>query len=179
MSPKRSKLWKSIMVILGLMAVIAVSMLTVTLSSYVKQLELFGGGWMGPKYFAFDVDSNGSAQDLAPGESVSYDFDVRNFDDNGVTQVPLHVAIEIDYPVQLADTGTIQADLYQSGSLLASDSGSGTLAATGSSMPANTATTDTYTLTLTWVDSDLVALGEQVSTIFDPSDINIRVSGYQ
>jgi hypothetical protein len=179
MSPKHGKLMKSLMVVLSLMAIIAVSMLSVTLSSYVKQLQLFGDGWMGPKYFAFDVDSVGNAQNLAPGETVSYDFDVRNFDDNGVTQVPLHVAIEIDYPVQLADTGVIQADLYQSGSHLASDSGSGTLAATGATMPANSATTDTYTLTLTWLDSDLTYLGDNVSTVFDPSDISIRVSGYQ
>ena len=104
---------------------------------------------MGPKYFAFDVDSNGSAQDLAPGESVSYDFDVRNFDDNGVTQVPLHVAIEIDYPRTAWRTRALYRRIcIKAASLLASDSGSGTLAATGSSMPANTATTDTYTLTL-------------------------------
>ncbi len=179
MSPNRNKIWKALMVVLSLMAMIAVSMLGVTMSSYVKELQLFGDGWMGPKYFAFDMDSSGDMQDLAPGETVDYDFSVRNFDNNGVTQVPLHVAIEIDYPAQLAGTGVIQSELLQGGSALASDLGNGKLAATGSTMPANTATTDTYTLSLTWLDSDLQLLGDMVSTVFDPSDINIRVSAYQ
>lgn len=179
MSPKRNKIWKALMVILSLMAIIAVSMLGVTLSSYVKELQLFGDGWMGPKYFAFDMDSGGEMENLAPGETVTHDFSIRNFDDNGVTQVPLHVAIEIDYPAQLAGTGTIRAELLQGGTVLATDLGNGTLAATGATMPANSATTDTYTLSLTWLDSDLVILGDMVSMVFDPSDVSIRVSAYQ
>ena len=179
MSPKRPKIVRFFIATLSLFAVIAVSMLTVTLSAYVKQVQLFGDGWLGPKYFAFDIDSNGETKSLAPGEAISYDFFVRNFDGDGVAQIPLHVAIEIEYPAQLAGTGLIQADLYHDESKLASDAGSGTLAVTGATLPAGSATTDTYTLKLTWVDSDLEYLGDLVSESFDPSTINITVSGYQ
>jgi len=179
MSNKFRIFLKPLIVVLSLLAVIAVSMLSVTLSAYVKELQLFGSGWVGPKYFAFDIDSDGSTKNLAPGESVSYDFNVSNFDDSGVAQVPLHVSIEIDYPAQLAGTGSIQADLYHGGSLLASDTGTGSLAATGETLPANSATTDSYTLSLTWIDSDMVMLGDMVNETFDPSTINIKVSAYQ
>lgn len=179
MSPKRSRFRKPLIVVLSFLAVISVSMLGVTLSSYVKQLQLFGEGWVGPKYFAFEVDSSGTQQSLAPGETVTYDFTVSNYDGQGVAQVPLHVSIEIDYPTQLAGTGAILAELYYNGTVLASDTGSGFLTAAGSTMPANTATTDTYSLKLTWQNADMVLLGDIQSTLFDPSSINIRVSGYQ
>lgn len=179
MFPKRNRLLKLVIVVLSLLAVIAVSMLSVTLSAYVKELQLFGGGWVGPKYFAFDIGNDAGTKSLAPGETVSYDFSVSNFDGNGVAQVPLHVSIEIAYPAQLAGTGAIRADLYHGGSLLASDTGSGSLAATGETLPANSATTDSYTLSLTWIDSDMTLLGDKVGETFDPSTISISVSGYQ
>ena len=179
MSPEKKKNRKPLLVVLGLMALIAVSMLGFTLSSYVKQLQLFGEGWVGPKYFAFDVDSSAGAQRLAPGETAAYEFSVRNHDGNGVAQVPLHVSIEINYPVQLANTGSIYAELIHDGSVIASGSGSGTLAATGETLPANSATTDTYTLALTWENADMVYLGDHKDTVFDQSSIDIRVSGYQ
>jgi hypothetical protein len=179
MFPERKRLLRPLIVILSLLAVIAVSMLSVTLSAYVKELQLFNGGWVGPKYFAFNIDSDGSTKSLAPGESVSYNFSVCNFDGSGVAQVPLHVSIEIAYPPQLAGTGVIRADLYHGGTQLASDTGSGSLAVTGVTLPANSATTDSYTLTLTWLDSDMVFLGDRVNESFDPSTINISVSGYQ
>lgn len=179
MSPKRNRFRKPLIVVLGFLAVISVSMLGVTLSSYVKQLQLFGDGWVGPKYFAFEVDSSGTQQGLAPGETVTYNFTVSNHDSSGVAQVPLHVSIEIDYPAQLAGTGAILAELYYNGTVLASDAGTGLLTAAGATMPANTATTDTYSLKLTWQNADMVLLGDIQSTIFDPSSISIRVSGYQ
>ncbi|MFH0793667.1 MAG: hypothetical protein ABIG45_00520 [Bacillota bacterium] len=179
MSPERKKHVKPLLAVLSLLAVIAISMLGITLSAYVKELQLFSNGWLGPKYFAFETQSDGSTKSLAPGESVTYDFTVCNHDGNGVSQVPLHVSIEIDYPGQLAGSGAIQAELLREGSLLASDQGTGSLAVTGATLPAGTATTDHYTLKLTWVDSDMVYLGELKSTEFDPSVISIRVSGYQ
>jgi hypothetical protein len=156
-----------------------VSMLGITLSSYVKQLQLFGEGWVGPKYFAFEVDSNSSQKSLAPGETVTYDISVSNHDNQGVAQIPLHVSIEIEYPTQLAGTGAILAELYYNGTVLASDTGTGLLTAVGATMPANTSTTDIYSLKLTWQNADMVLLGDIQSTIFDPSSIDIRVSGYQ
>ena len=179
MSPSKKKILKPVFVVLSLLAVLAVSMLGITLSAYVKEVQLFGSGWLGPKYFAFDIDSNGEARSLAPGGSVDYNFTVRNHDGAGVSQVPLHVSIEISYPEQLAGTGVIQADLYREGSMLASDTGSGSLAVTGATLPAGTATTDGYTLKLTWLDMDMDLLGEMVDNNFEPSDVNIRVSGYQ
>ncbi len=179
MSPERKKYVKPLLAVLSLLAVIAISMLGITLSAYVKELQLFSDGWLGPKYFAFESESDGGTKSLAPGESVTYDFTVRNYDDSGVAQVPLHVSIEIDYPGQLAGNGALQAELLREGLLLASDLGTGSLAVTGTTLPAGIATIDHYTLKLTWVDSDMVYLGDIQSNDFDASVISIRVSGYQ
>ncbi len=179
MSHKHGRVVKGIIVVLSLLTMIAVSMLGVTLSSYVKELQLFGSGWLGPKYFAFELDSDGGTKSLAPGEAVDYDFYVRNYDANGTAQVPLHVSVEITYPAQLAGSGAIKAELYREGSFLASSTGTGSLNVTGNTLPANSATTDHYTLKLTWVDADLTLLGTMVSQTFDSSTINISVSGYQ
>ena len=175
----RNKKARPIVIVLSILLVIAVSMLGVTLSSYVKQLSLFNSGWIGPKYFAFNIDSAGDTKSLAPGESVSYDFNVRNYDENGVSQVDLHVAIEIDYPGQLAGTGVIKAELFHGGDLITSDTGSGTLAAAGSTLPGGSEYADGYTLKLTWLESDMEYLGEIKANEFDVSDVQIRVSGYQ
>ncbi len=176
---KHGRVMKAIIVVLSLLTMIAVTMLGVTLSSYVKELQLFGSGWLGPKYFAFELDSDGGTKSLAPGENTEYDFYVHNFDANGTAQVPLHVSIEITYPPQLAESGAIKAELYRGGSLLASSTGTGSLNVTGNTLPANAATTDHYTLRLTWVDANLAVLGTKVSQTFDPSTISISVSGYQ
>ena len=58
---------KEIIVVLSLLTMIAVSMLGVTLSSYVKELQLFGSGWLGPKYFAFELDSDGGNEKPCAG----------------------------------------------------------------------------------------------------------------
>ena len=179
MSDSQKRKAKPWIVVLTILALIAVSMLGITLSSYIKELQLFGSGWVGPKHFAFSIDKSGDTKNLAPGESVEYTFSVRNHDNDGVSQIPLHVSIEIAYPPQLAGTGIIQADLYREGTLLASDVGGGALAASGSTLPANTATTDHYALTLTWLDSDVEYLGEIQSKEQEPSIISISVSGYQ
>lgn len=175
----RNKKYKPIVIILSILAVIAVSMLGMTISAYVKQINLFSGGWVGPKYFAFEIDSSGETKSLAPGESVNYVFNVSNFNEEGAAQVDLHVSIEIEYPAQLAGTGVIKADLYKDGNLLKSDTGSGALAVTGSTLPGGTQTTDQYILKLTWQDMDMNYLGEIKGNEFDASDINISVSAYQ
>ncbi len=179
MSLLRNKKTRPIVIVLSILALIAISMLGVTLSAYIKQINLFDGGWIGPKYFAFEIDSNSDTRSLAPGESVDYNFDVRNYNEEGTAQVNLHVSIEIEYPAQLAGTGVIRADLYHDGALLISDIGSGTVAVTGSTLPGGTQTTDRYTLTLTWQDMDMEYLGEIQSNTFEASDVNISVSAYQ
>ncbi len=170
---------RPLLVILALLAVLAASMLGVTFSAYVRELNLFGSGWVGPKYFAFEAAAATANQTLAPGASVNYAFTVRNDDGGGVAQVPLHVSIEITYPAQLAGTGAIQAELLRGGAVLASSTGTGTLSAAGATLPAGTATADAYTLRLTWQNADLALLGGMKDTPFDPSSITVRVSGYQ
>ena len=167
------------LIFLALLAVLAVSVFGFTLATYVKEVRLFDGGWIGPKRYAFEVGSVSGNQSLAPGETATYDFTVTNANATGVAQVPLQVSIEIGYPTQLAGTGTIQAQLYRAGTLLAATTGTGTLAATGATLPANTQTTDTYTLKLTWQNADINYLSGVKTVVFDPSQLQIRVSGYQ
>ena len=108
MSLPRNKKFRPLVAILSILAVIALSMLGVTLSAYIKQINLFGDGWVGPKYFAFEIDSTGDTKSMAPGESVDYVFHIRNYNEEGTSQVDLRVSIEIEYPGQLAGTGRDQ-----------------------------------------------------------------------
>ncbi|NLI22524.1 MAG: hypothetical protein GX418_13380 [Clostridiales bacterium] len=169
---------KPLRMVLVLALILALSMAGVTLGLYVKEVKLFGDGWIGPKYYAFEVDNSVTDQSIAPGQSVEYTFTVSNHNAGGVAQVPIQVSIEATYPTSLADTGNILAQLYRGSDLLA-ESGSGSLSCAGAVLPENTSTTHSYTLKLTWQNADIVHLGDVKFASFDASQISIRVSGYQ
>ena len=149
-----------------------------TLAAYVKEISLFSSGWVGPKYYAFEVEPSFGQTSLAPGESVSYPFVVRNYNDGGTAQVPLKVLINVDYPSSLAGTGKLRADLYGGDTLLRS-SDTGTLEAAGLDLAANVQETHHYMIKLTWVDADMALLGGKKEEIFTAQAISVRVSGYQ
>ncbi len=172
--PAGKRLW----IVLTLILLIAVSMFGFTLSTYVRQINLFSSGWVGPKYFAFELGNSVSSRDLEPGGSVSYPFTVSNFNDGGTAQVDLDVSITITFPTQLADTGTVRASLSRDGQTLAT-SESGTLSCAGATLPRNEQTTHTYTLTLTWLDADMTYLSDKTAQTFDASHIGVSVSAYQ
>ena len=169
---------KPLKAILALILMIAVSLSGVTLGAYVKEIGLFTGAGVGPKYYAFEVDGVSGSKSVAPGESVSYPFTVRNHNGGGTAQVPLHVAIAISFPPSLAGTGKVTATLACNGAVLAS-SDTGTLECGGLDLASGVDDTDQYTLTLAWTGADMGLLGGMKETVFDPSMINIRVSGYQ
>lgn len=171
----RSKRFK---IILAMILLIISAWTGTTLAAYVKQAGLFSSGWVGPKYYAFEVESALGHTSLAPGESASYAFSVRNYNSGGTAQVPLKVLISISYPSSLAGTGKLRADLY-GGSTLLRSSDTGTLEAAGFDLAANVQETQNYKVTLTWVDADIALLGGMTQESFDPQAISIRVSGYQ
>lgn len=178
MSNKQPRAGRPLKAVLALALLIAASMLGTTLASYVKEAGLFGSGWVGPKYYAFEVDSGAGRNSLMPGESAVYDFTVKNYNSGGIAQVPLKVLIHVTFPATLAGTGRVLAELRGGDTLLGS-SDSGTLECSGIELAANTKDTDSYTLTLTWLDADTALLGGMTENVFDPSAISIRVSGYQ
>ena len=165
-------------VILLLALALSFSMVGVTLGMYVKQVNLFGDGWIGPKYYAFEVQSNAFNQSVTPGSSATYPFTVSNYNNGGVAQIPLNVTFSIMYPTNFGGTGKVNAVLTCGGTVLGS-SETGTLDCNGILLPKNEKTTDQYTLTLTWKDIDMALLSDIKSSAFDPSQISIRVSGYQ
>ena len=169
---------KRVKILLAIALLVIAALTGTTLASYVKQTGLFSSGWVGPKYSAFEVDSSAGHTSLAPGESASYPFAVRNYNDGGTAQVPLKVLISLDYPSSLAGTGKLQADLYGGNTLLRS-SDTGTLEAAGFDMAANVQETHNYMIKLTWVDADMALLGGIKGQPFDPQAISVRVSGYQ
>ena len=178
MFDKQPRSGRPLKIILALALLIAVSLLGSTFASYVKQAALFGSGWVGPKYYAFEVDSAGGKNSLSPGESAVYAFTVKNHNPGGVSQVPLKVLIHVKYPTTLADTGRVLAELRHGDALLGS-SDNGTLECPGIELAANTQVADSYTLTLTWLDADMAMLGTLTQNAFDPAALSIRVSGYQ
>jgi hypothetical protein len=169
---------KRLTALLILVLLVAFSMFGFTLGTYVRQTTLFSSGWIGPKHFAFTVGNTVSSRSVEPGQSVSYPITVSNSASGGVAQVDLQVAITITYPTSLAGTGRIKATLTRDGQELAS-SETGLLECEGHTLPATQATTDEYTLTLTWLDADLVYLSDKTTQAFDSAQIHIDVSGYQ
>ena len=170
--------FKKLKILLALALLVIAAWTGTTLSAYVKESALFSSGWVGPKYYAFEVDSSAGHTSLAPGESTSYAFTVKNYNSGGTAQVPLKVLISLDYPQSLAGTGKLRADLYGGNTLLRS-SDTGTLEAAGFDMAANVQETHNYMITLTWVDADMALLGGIKGQPFDPQAISVRVSGYQ
>ena len=161
-----------------LVLLLAVSLFGVTLASYVKEASLFNQGWVGPKYYAFEVESGSGPKALAPGESTVYHFTVRNYNEGGTAQVPLKVLIRATFPTTLAGTGRIVA-VIRTGDQVLGTSESGILECSGLELAGNTPDTDSYSLTLSWMDADLNLLGVQTHENFEPSAVNVRVSGYQ
>lgn len=169
---------KRVKILLAIALLIIAGWTGTTLAAYVKQTGLFSSGWVGPKYYAFEVESSAGRTSLAPGESTSYAFTVRNYNSGGTAQVPLKVLISLTYPPSLAGTGKLRADLY-GGSTLLRSSDTGTLEAAGFDLSANVQETHNYKVTLTWVDADITLLGSLNGEHIDPQAISIRVSGYQ
>ena len=169
---------KRVKILLAIALLVIAAWTGTTLSAYVKESALFPSGWVGPKYYAFEVDSSAGHTSLAPGESTSYAFTVKNYNSGGTAQVPLKVLINISYPPSLAGTGKLRADLYGGNTLLRS-SDTGTLEAAGLDLAANVQETQNYTIKLTWVDADMALLGGIKGQPFDPQAISVRVSGYQ
>ena len=169
---------KRVKILLAIALLVIAALTGTTLAAYVKQTGLFSGGWVGPKYYAFEVDSSAGRTSLAPGESTSYAFTVKNYNSGGTAQVPLKVLINISYPPSLAGTGKLRADLYGGDTLLRS-SDTGTLEAAGLDLAANVQETHHYMIKLTWVDADMALLGGKKEEIFTAQAISVRVSGYQ
>lgn len=169
---------KRLNILLAMALLIIAAWTGTTFAAYVKQTGLFSSGWVGPKYYAFEVESSSGHTSLAPGGSTSYAFTVKNHNSGGTAQVPLKVLVSISFPPSLAGTGKLRADLHGAGTLLRS-SDTGTLECAGLDMAANIQETHSYTLTLTWVDADMAMLGGMKEEPFDPQAISIRVSGYQ
>ena len=174
----RYKLGKPLKIILMLVVLLVLSMMGAALAAYAKDVTLFSTGWVGPKYYAFEVENELKRQSLAPEERAVYTFTVKNYNDGGTAQVPLKVAILVTCPVDLAQTGKVFAELTYDNSVLGS-SDKGKIECSGREMAANVKQSDRYTLTLTWLDADTALLGTMTSAVFEPSNINIRVSGYQ
>lgn len=174
--PKRRPRGLTVLLVLALIA--AAGWSGTALAAYVKQNSLFGSGWVGPKYYAFEVESSATGAKLAPGESADYPFSVKNFNSGGTAQVPLKVLIKADYPASLAGTGKVRADLY-SGSTLLKSSETGTLECAGFEMTANIKETHSYTLTLTWLDADISLLSGAEEDGLGTEAVYISVSGYQ
>lgn len=175
---KRLLAIRPLKVILVLILLLAASLLATTLASYVREASLFANGWVGPKYYAFEVESTGSRESIMPGASADYTFTVKNHHNGGVAQVPLKVLIHAAYPKTLLGTGRVVAQL-RCGDTLLSSSDSGILECSGMELTADTMDSDSYTLTLTWLDADMTLLSEIAHSTFDPCAISIRVSGYQ
>lgn len=175
---KRYGFTRRLRAILLMAVLISASMMGISLAAYSKEVGLFNSGWVGPKYYAFEVEYESQQHKLAPGESTDYVFTVKNHNAGGVAQVPLKVAIAVTYPTDLGGTGTMQAELkHGNASLGTSDNGE--LACKGRELAANEKDSDQYTLTLTWLDADIDFLGTKKSEVFQPSQIKISVSGFQ
>lgn len=178
MSSKHPLLSKRVGTILILALLLAGSVFGFTLASYIKEASLFGQGWVGPKYYAFEVESSNRPEAIAPGESTVYHFTVRNYNDGGTAQVPLKVLIRATFPTALAGTGKVVA-VIRTGDQVLGTSETGTLECNGLELSPNTPDTDSYTLTLSWMDADIDLLSGQKGTVIDPLAVSIRVSGYQ
>ncbi len=178
MTKQKSAFGKPTKVVFVLALLVIVSLFGGTMGIYSKQLPISGDSQIGPKNFAFEAAASITDQSVEPGGSASYEFTVSNFNGSGTAEVALQTYATVYFPGSLVGTGRVLAQLYYEGALLGS-SDTGTLYCSGATLPANEQTTDTYTLTLSWLDADMAVLGDSKWQTITPSQVHINMAGYQ
>jgi hypothetical protein len=111
------------------------------------------------KKFAFTAagtSGDSTTIKLAPTESKDYAFTVSNTDNGATAEVPLNYTVTVNYSGALTAMPGLKAVL-KSGSTELINNTSGSFTYTVSNVPAGTARTDSYTLTLIWVNGDNTA----------------------
>lgn len=137
--------------LLTLLALAIVTSLTAgTLAIYTKSVDL--GAVVEIKKFAFEaagkIESGAKSINLAPKESMSYKFEVTNYDDKGTSEVPLLYTIYADFTDATKQMPGLYGALYM-GDKLVAETKEGELEWKGET-PETKQTAHGYVLKLTW-----------------------------
>lgn len=156
---------KKILLVLLTLAIVT-SLTAGTLAIYTKSVDLVSN--VQAKKFAFDaqggIEGAAAAINLAPQESMNYDFVVTNYEKDTPAEVPLDYTISVDYSKAFTAMPGLTATLLQ-------DTGKGyTAVATASTGDGkftfsnatveNVKTDHTYRITMTWTDDGTQNAGQ-------------------
>lgn len=181
---------KKVLMISALVMMIVVSMVSGTLALYTTTVDPFSGSVVAKEFVLLSEGNVDFATDLgiAPSETQEKIFTVKNFSGTATTEVKMSVNITLGFAGKSINHQILPltVEVYDDTTLLASadigtlTNGIGTLTINNVSLPANTATTKTYTVKFTWpsattgvVDTDFA--GSAFGTILTVSVVGVQV----
>ncbi len=172
---------RTITISLLVLAIVS-SVLAGTLANYTTSIDTLAYGSAVGKEFIFvedGMDTFGQGIKIAPDETVVWQFAVKNFDGNTLTETDLYYQLAFD--VHATEDKQAIAPLTvtvkdENGKAIDTLSGTGTLTATGSFPLSNKGQSDAYTLEIHWPkgDSDNDFAGHEYGT-----SINVSASASQ
>lgn len=156
---------KRIIVVSVLILAIMGSVMAGTLANYTVTLDNLASGSVVGKEFVFMEDGTDTFQQgikIAPTETVVWQFGVRNYDGNVITETNLDYDLTFD--VHATDGKTAIAPLVvtvkdKDGNAVASCTGTGVMHVTGSFPLSDVGQSDTYTVEIYWPSNDAVDIG--------------------
>ncbi len=153
---------KKTALLLTLVLVMAGSLTAGTLAMYTTSLDNLAQGSVAAKEFVFTgegTDSFSQGVKIAPTETVTWQFDVRNFDGAVVTETDLYYKLTIDVQASAGKTAIAPLTVSvkdESGAVVGSATGTGTFEVLDEFPLAEAGQTRTYTVEVNWPSDDSV-----------------------
>lgn len=176
------KLKKALM-ILSLVTVIAISIVSGTMALYTTTLDSIAEGSVVAKEFIFIEDGTDTFEQnakIAPGEDKSWQFSIKNFNDNAVSETAMDLDITIDVTAaegKSAIAPLLVSVLDEDGYEVATQTNVGTISFDDEFALSSDGQTHTYTVKIEWPsdnDTDITYAGADFG-----SAISVSVTGTQ
>ncbi len=151
---------KKFIVILSLILIIAGSIVAGTLANYTTTIDKVASGSVIGKDFIFTEDGSDTFEHgikIAPGETVSWEFAVKNYQDTKITETDLYYKLTFDVHAT-TDKSVIDPLVItlkdENGDVIDAITGTGTIQVTGSFPLSTTGQSDAFTVEIYWPESN-------------------------
>jgi len=177
---------KKVLMISALVMMIVASMVSGTLALYTTTIAPFSGSVVAKEFVLLSAGNAAFSTDvkIAPSETKDKIFTVTNSNGTVTTEVNMSVNITLAFAGITAgkQIQPLTVEVYDGATLLTSaaigtlTNGIGTLTINNVSLPANTATTKTYTVKFTWPSSvnDTAYAGNAFGTKLTVSVVGVQ-----
>ncbi len=174
---------KKALVFLSLVMVVAVSIISGTLAMYTTTVDGLAEGSVVAKEFILlgnGTDAFAKNVKIAPAETKTWEFSIKNFDGEIVSETAMDLALTVDVAAaegKSAIDPLVVTVTDENGNKVGTQTGVGTISFADEFILAQEGQTHTYTVTINWPgndDSDINFAGADFGTA-----VNVNVTGTQ